>query len=354
LFRATTSLKFHTEGVGSGGIKRGFRGHHNPGGKNTLRGLVSGVGTDANVVAALGKIREQLDRKRPITRVNLCGWSRGAVTCFKIAHAMWGKGPHRDVAHGMWSKGNRDQKMRNLPVYIFAFDPVPGSNPSSSHMWRHISLKDNVKECVVIVAQHERRCEFAPALPDDGGRCTVDVMPGNHRSILQLRESGSNAAAYYVNLDRCAKFLERHGTSLSYRTRLSDAQVVRSYSQMLLNWDRYMKRAQLRLADRTLKNLDGTERPIKLTGARPDFFVNEHHHRETFRKLYPHLTTELDMLRINPSKMPFNLNRPWLAEMRMIQRSSDCFTVPVLLAHIAEVVPPGHYHAIRKALAHQQ
>jgi hypothetical protein len=222
-----------------------------------------------------------------LVKVNLCGWSRGAVTCFKIAHEMLAR------------------NMGNVEVSIFAFDPVPGDAVGNKHMWQNLSLGGNVNDCVIILAQHERRKEFHAAVPSlRDARFVADVMPGNHRSILQ--ETEGMGACYKVNLDRCAKFLRDHGTVLNYGAWLPDSQVLALYSKMLRKWGNYEAaghkggmRGKFGSADRIIKGFDRKE-IARLTPSSPvgsirsmaaqklPFFINAHH-AKTFQVQYPRL-----------------------------------------------------------------
>ena len=50
-----------------------------------IRGVVSGYGRDHNVDHTMAVLNATLDLPRTI---NMVGWSRGAITCFMIAHAL--------------------------------------------------------------------------------------------------------------------------------------------------------------------------------------------------------------------------------------------------------------------------
>jgi hypothetical protein len=293
LAAATKQPKFITEGVGSGGrFQVGENPGTTPGNKNIIRGLAFGAGTDHNVAAALDTIDDQVQNMGAV-QVNLCGWSRGAVACFKIANAM------ADAAH---------RHLNNVPVNIFAFDPVPGDAIGNKHMWQNLSLRGNVNECVIIVAQHERRSEFHAALPPlNTNGLEVDLMPGNHRSILQ--ETSGLEACYRVNLDRCVKFLDKHNTILEGldEFKLTDNQIIKYYSEMLVSWGLYKQTGideggltrAFGSAKRTIKDFNRhkiekltPKTPVgstRVTGLRMPFFVNHHHHAETFQRVYPGL-----------------------------------------------------------------
>src|SRR5690606_31402337 len=136
LSRDTNQPQIIHDGPGSGGFNP-FRGR-NPGGKSTLGGLLAGSGVSANVESGL---RAGADARRngPLV-VNMCGWSRGAITCFKLAHAM-----------------ANDAVTRDVPVNIFAVDPVPGGSALNNHMWKNCGTSPNLRMCNVVLAQHDRR-----------------------------------------------------------------------------------------------------------------------------------------------------------------------------------------------------
>ena len=212
LAATTMSPHFITQGVGSGGIgtaatwKNPFKKRHqNPGNATRLTGIFGGKGTDECVANSLRAIEDAVVNRNPysppITNINLCGWSRGAVNCFKVAHEL---SKMTQVWGGILAR---------IPIYIFAFDPVPGKNISSRHMWEGLTPGPNVVKGVVIVAQHERRYWFSAALPDKNDpRFVIDTMPGNHAAIVsrQNAKDGVNVG-YEINQDRCAKFLQSTG-----------------------------------------------------------------------------------------------------------------------------------------------
>jgi hypothetical protein len=81
-----------------------------------LRGTLFGKGWGSNVKRVLTELKEA-DEQHRITKVNLIGHSRGAVTCHMIAHAI------NHVFEG------------RVGCNIFAFDPVPGGVFDFSTWW---------------------------------------------------------------------------------------------------------------------------------------------------------------------------------------------------------------------------
>jgi hypothetical protein len=116
------------EGVGSKAF-RGFQAGDAPplplssdDTTSRLRGKATGKGWGSNVKRVITDL-VNADRMTPISRVNLVGHSRGAVTCHMIAHAIDHVFRHR------------------VPCNIFAFDPVPGGITDFS-TWMELSAGD--------------------------------------------------------------------------------------------------------------------------------------------------------------------------------------------------------------------
>jgi hypothetical protein len=275
LNRETVSLHMINDGPGGGSLLSG-----NPGGATKLAGLVGGKGVDANVASAVEEIRR---RKLPSTVVNMCGWSRGAVTCFKIARVLFD-----------------DPETRNIAVNIFAIDPVPGGSALNNHMWKGIDVASNVRMCRVILSQHDRRGLFAPVFPPVSSMFTdVDLMPGDHSTIVEPH--ASRVEAYELVKDMAKRFLWARGTVFSGPGLLSPREVLERYARIAETFDDYAHYAK-GAPSKLEKRFQG-ERPLrdvtrkvvgKILPTKPAFFMNEHH-RETSMGLYPNLTREIDL-----------------------------------------------------------
>lgn len=281
--RTLSNQAFITDGVGSGTFTPNFiGGRANPGGATKLGGLIFGYGIDSNIQSALSEIR----RLKP-QKVNMCGWSRGGVTCTKISSAMF-----------------RDPELRRIPVSIFAIDPVPGSTgPAGDHVWRQIELTRNVRNYYVVFAQHDSRAPFAPTYPDIGGttNVTVEIMPGDHSAIAM--EKGKLPDAARVVYDLAKRFLQQHGTGFASRDLLTASELINRYAKVQIDFLQYRAKAKadpgwLRkklgtgTATRTIKDDSGTV-VGQMRVERVGFFVNEHH-RDLFQAKYFYLTQELD------------------------------------------------------------
>ncbi len=278
LNRETASAHIIHDGPGSGGFVPG--GGHNPGGKTTLGGLIGGSGVDANVASGVAAVKQSL-LSGPIL-VNMCGWSRGAVTCFKIASAL-----------------AEDPSTKNIKVNIFAVDPVPGGSAFNNDMWKKIAVTGNLGMCSVVLAQHDRRKLFAPVYPTvDGPFTDVDIMPGDHSTIVEYKEGRSEA--HELVCDMAKRFLRARGTTFKDSSLLGPIDILRRYALIAEHFDDYAQFAKG--VSGKPKDRFKSSRPIrddkrKVVGqmlpVKPAFFINEHH-RETCRTLYPQIVNEVD------------------------------------------------------------
>jgi hypothetical protein len=234
LWRDTASADMITDGVGSEGkldSVNWFRAVK----ENKATGNMFGVGVDANVNKVIGKIKKDYQQEivQKTLRLNMCGWSRGAVTCFKIANLL-----HND----------QDPRVQDIPIRIFAIDPVPGSaGRFNKHMWKNIKLNANVKECTVILAEHERRREFNPVLDEymlDANRpdgWDFDTMPGDHSGILVATGNHKSAPAIMEDMAKTFLYQGGQGTTFRNKTFLSRLRILGHYAQIMLELDSYKK-----------------------------------------------------------------------------------------------------------------
>ncbi len=287
-------------GPGSGSLTPNFLGGTaNPGGASTVGGLLFGSGVELNVKSTIEKL--YLMRPQP-TVVNLCGWSRGAITCAKIANEMKRLGP----------------PLSRIAVNIFAIDPVPGSNTGGGSNWNNITISQNIRYYSAVLAQHDLRSfamdSFQAVYPtlSAGTNVDVDIMPGSHSSIVEFKGGpGKNATAELV-YDMAYRFLKSHGTQFTGTGLLSNNDILKRYAQIQENFDFYTKLKAKHLKKlaqnpNTYKReiMDASKQIVgSLSMAKPPFFINEQH-RETFRFSYPYLGTEMDRDKLqNPFSNP--------------------------------------------------
>lgn len=234
----------------------------------TLRGITEGYGWDHNVEHAMAVITAiQAGSNTPITTVNMSGWSRGAITCHMLAHAL---AAHPDTA--------------GIKVNIFAFDPVPGPN---NFKLEQISLPSNVHHYTAVVMEDEARkimkpVTFLDSVDDDSGKKFKTIaLPGAHNTavITLASEVGTIGAAL------AHRFLTKHGTRLRSPLLLSDVQYCELYAKVRLDISKYrgltggtMQKKLLGVFKRSVKN-DFNDTP---------YFVNGHHAKR-FEKSFPSL-----------------------------------------------------------------
>ncbi|KNH46602.1 hypothetical protein HTX81_11630 [Pseudomonas lini] len=99
------------------------------------------------------------------TQVNLVGWSRGGISCHMLANAMF-----------------KDSELKNIPVNIFAIDPVPGIGNFQDDK---VKLGPNVKEYVGFYARDERSKGFSCVIPQTatGTKTHIYPIPGRHATV---------------------------------------------------------------------------------------------------------------------------------------------------------------------------
>jgi len=149
---------------------------------NTLH---AGVKDGGEVKNNVGDYRNALDQYFDFhgsvpEKVDFVGYSRGAVTCFKMMN---------QESEQRKKKGWESWK----PSYrVFALDPVPGiTTEDNKHMWDDVEITnvnaiDKRIKCFILLSEGERRVTFTPMLPRQarvkGNKevCDYDTMPGVH------------------------------------------------------------------------------------------------------------------------------------------------------------------------------
>jgi len=136
---------------------------------NAMKGATGG-GVKENVDSTVELIRAlNLAGLKP-EAINMIGWSRGAVTCIRIAYHLY---------------QSQDANLRNIPINIFAVDPVAGAGHSTETDATHVT--PNVKNYFATLATGEKRRFFKPIAGhrlnvQDATQSKVWVipMPGHH------------------------------------------------------------------------------------------------------------------------------------------------------------------------------
>jgi hypothetical protein len=154
------------------------------------------------------------------TCVNMLGWSRGGVSCFMLANLM-----------------GKDPVLKNVPVNIFAIDPVPGPMNFRS---AQTALGTNVKNYFGVYARDELSEGFSPVIPQTSAQMTILPFPGRHATLSGnafCDGAGSGAQRLappgMVVRHLAEKFLVSHGSALGQCLNFNDVALLRLYEQMM-------------------------------------------------------------------------------------------------------------------------
>lgn len=275
------------------------------GGKKKVKGFskqhktwfdnLTGISTQDNVVNTLQWLWMEYYRqdKPTFKTVNLCGWSRGAVTCIMLAHAIEAAG----------FRG----KIPDLKVNVFAIDPVPGltndfGSGGSFEQTGRAGTPDSLSTCVndyaAVLAENVGGA-MGPAFRNvspvftnrgRGGGKTEYPLPGSHSNVAKMDNVVGDLSA-----SLCHKFLAQHGTTILLPKVMTDAQEVEQYARILLEHGS-VKTTGLINKKKEFKKWDVAT--MRAGTVRNDqrghkFFVNDHH-ASLVAALLPRLAAYLD------------------------------------------------------------
>ena len=231
-----------------------------------IRGMVSGYGWEHNVDHTMAVLNATLDLPHTI---NMAGWSRGAITCFMIAHAL-----------------NENPRTKAIAVNICAVDPVPG--PGNFNDPEKVTLPANVKNYAAIVQEDERRKIFKPALVDEdygpGIKTRFYYLPGGHSTgICRSKNEVGLIATFLVH-----RFLQKHRTRLNSPIQLTTRDLCELYAKVRLDIAKYE-----RSGGGALLLLGKQKRTLPNRFHETGYFINEHHASQ-FRKTFPQVWSALE------------------------------------------------------------
>ncbi len=243
---------------------------------STVSGLVYGTGMDDNIrhaIAAMGNLWADFNGQT----VNMIGWSRGAITCIRMAN---------------WIQ---EFYGRGVNVNIFAVDPVAG-NDLGLEVADTYTIPEVVKKFVAVVVMNDRRGAF---LPQDINRLKVEKsatqlallpMPGAHDTPVK-RKSADLPEVAEITRSIAYKFLAASGTTFRKpEMQLSAIQLAEKYAQIKLKGGGYAKLGKTGIGKAAQGGI--VTRPIvgeldRYISHNTNFFVNEHH-VECFKQAFPH------------------------------------------------------------------
>ncbi|QRP62907.1 hypothetical protein I6J77_12305 [Rhodanobacter sp. FDAARGOS 1247] len=245
-------------------------------------GNLSGLGWDENVIRTVNIIQDMIfEHGQAIDRVNLAGWSRGAVTCIRIAAAL------NEVF------GNE------LECNIFGVDPVAGLSAGKT-IEDTTRLTPNVARYIAIIAMHEMRKSFKPQdwsrlTVVDPGRTTAVMlpMPGVHNAQVIPNEP---AYAAYITRNLACGFLRSLGTSIDgvpYNFLCSAADMCEGYARLVMGLSEHksyqtsgMKNRLVGGGLRRRSAAKHSRMDLYTRGGKESYWINEHH-RACFAAAYP-------------------------------------------------------------------
>lgn len=140
------------------------------------------------------------------------------MECIRIAHALY-----------------HDSATSNIPVNIFAVDPVAGMGHNSEI--DAINVYANVRSLVSVISLGEDRRAFAPiveettlTLHDEGTQYVPLHMPGVHDTIAKYDNSAGK-----LSFNLCYRFLQQCGTAMGPTDMfaMSDANCLQNYGLLL-------------------------------------------------------------------------------------------------------------------------
>jgi hypothetical protein len=241
-----------------------------------LTGKVTGAGWDDNVIHAIATIAELVPEP---TTINMLGWSRGAVTCTKMAFKL------REI-------------FPQIPVNIFAADPVAGIGNKGDV--DASTIRGNVRNYLAVLSMHETRGFFKPqdikrvTFTNPGTNAIYLPFPGNHAGQVNLDRSvmkdlGESAQMVWF---LAMMFLEHFGSTFTSQPspHYDGKEQCNLYAKMEIKMPGYKKTSPglggALLGGRNTR--DFVNRRMDQYVKYSHFFINEHH-RRIFKRTFPQL-----------------------------------------------------------------
>lgn len=245
------------------------------------RGLISGQGWDENTQRTVNVIQDlKFDKGQAIDTVNLVGWSRGAVTCMRIANLM----------HEVFKT--------EIVCNIFAVDPVAGSDAGKKMDDTQV-LHSNVARYVGILAMHEMRSTFKPQdwsrIKAPATKCIFLPMPGVHNAQVMVKDPPDAA---YITRNLACGLLRAWGTPVTDTPygHLSTARDMSvAYARLVLSLSEHKNFETKSVGGRLGGGTTSLRRRAFAThskmdtytrGGKESYWINEHH-RACFAEAFP-------------------------------------------------------------------
>jgi hypothetical protein len=262
------------------GKMSGYGWNHNV--EDTMKVILDGPLTYAKGVS--GPTRRGTSNgfrfRRPrIFRINMVGWSRGAVTCHMLAQALY-----------------NEPRTQNIPVNIFAFDPVPGwKNDDKLEQYGMRYMPANVRRYTGIIMEDDRRAVmFKPiiiradpfATAATGQKITIIPLPGEHDTAILWDASPVGR----IGASLAEEFLDHYGTGFTReKFKKSPREYCELYAQVRMNLQDYRqmfgpgwarKNIHLNLGVKTFEKNFEKARKVPNNMRDNNYFINWHHARQ--------------------------------------------------------------------------
>ena len=257
----------------------------------------TGQGTADNIVMCMQWLWLEW-YKQPFVDINLVGWSRGAVTCIMLAHAI-----HES---GMNQQGN-------LRVNIFTFDPVPGGKndfavkgdfASTGRVgtpdelapivasYRSI-LQENIKKMLMGIGSIgiKKDKNFVCTVPHYIGSHPAQKplelypLPGGHGDAGKYNEAEGGGCVGRIGMHLAQSFLVDHGTEFDENHLRSPKQLAEDYAEARMQ---YTKKNSLRKKPASKYRL-----AVVANHYRDDLFYVNAHHAGLVEQVYPNIAAYL-------------------------------------------------------------
>ena len=263
--KATPDSMFNAKrGGGSKGLRNMF---------GTAWNGITGGGTQDNILLALNWLKLEFFKTRFHT-INLIGWSRGGITCLKLAHAI--------------QRSDLGRLAGNLKVNIFTYDPVAGGVndfavkgdfestgragdleqlPPCVKAYRSI-VQENIQ---MFMGPIPKDMNFVCTVPKPSSECAsyeIIPMPGGHADACTIDGTRESNPIGFIGKHLALEFLSRHGTRLDVDLR------------QLLPFDLCELYADVRQKS-VKKSTPSTHRKkvVQNTKRQHHFYINDHHER---------------------------------------------------------------------------
>mgnify|MGYP000896361795 CR=1 FL=1 len=169
-----------------------------------LLNMACGNGISRNISKAITFLEYMADHGRKPSCINLAGWSRGGVTCVRLAQAL-----------------HANAKLRDIEVNIFAGDPVPGAGRHNTWtLSKNYTIPSNVRRYLQVMAMHVDGLKgrlFKPLHPvvANTTRTVAGVlpMPGDHSQVVKAgMVRAGTASPGAITVDMAIRFLRLCGS----------------------------------------------------------------------------------------------------------------------------------------------